>query len=138
MPTTDKFAIGRDQAQAFKHAELVRYACAFVAAGLALMDRGTGYVGSDDVGEEYQAGPDGPGIAGSAVTMLRNAGVIEDYWGNDAEAVPPVRGGRRRSKRESANGRRVPVYGLSSRSLAETFLRRNGWPVSERQGRLAL
>ena len=136
--TTDAFAAARDQEQAWKHDRVVRYAVGFVLAGLRLLDAGTGYVGSDDVADDCLPGDDSPGIAGSAITMLRNANVIRDYWGTHADAQPPVHGGRRRSKRESANGRKVGTYSLASRAVAEEFLARNGAAVAPRQGELAI
>ena len=119
------FDQARDSEQAFKHEEIRRYSVAFVQAGLALLDRGVGYVGSDDV----QCAVDGTGIAGSAVATLRNAHVIKDHWGSHPGATPPVVHGRRRSKHASANGRKICTYEITSRAMAETFLDRNGAKV---------
>ncbi len=126
----------RDQESMWKSRELLSYACAFVRAGLDLLDRGVGYVGSDDVPEAAIPGADSPGIAGSAITMLRNASVIRDHWGTHPGAVPPVNHGRRRSKRESANSRKVGTYEIAGRQIAESFLIRNGQSVAPRQREL--
>ena len=64
----------------------------------------------------------GPGIAGSATTLLKNASVIQ--------AVGVCKDGtfyaaRRASERPGAKTRYVNVYRLASREIAEAFLQRN-------------
>lgn len=134
----DAFAKARDQQQAWKHAQIKRYAVAFVKRGLALGDAGIPFVGSDDVPEDAIPGGDSPGIAGSAIVMLTNASVIEPFMGHDSFRSPPVVGGRRRSQRPSANGRKVNVYKIVNRGMAEAFLKANGVAVEKRQGELVL
>jgi hypothetical protein len=56
--------------------------------------------------------------------MLRSAHIISDYFGNHPESG--VNHGRRKSRRESANGRKICLYQLTGRGLAEAFLKRNG------------
>ena len=109
-------------------------ACELVDAGLRRLDEGCQYFGPDDIPEGFTAG--GQGLTGSAVHMLRSAGVLADYFGTDAEAG--VFHGRRRSRRESANGRKVCMYSLTGRALADAFLRRHGNNVVSRQLELAL
>lgn len=105
---------------------VMTYAVGFVKAAHALALKGHP-VGSDDVDDQYQPF-DSPGAAGSAIAMLRDAHVITDCF----ESIPAlgIHGGRRRSKRESANGRKISCYRVCSIGAAEEFLRRNGVEVS--------
>lgn len=135
----DAFAKGRDQQQAWKHEQVKRYAVGFVKTGIQLGYHGVPFVGSDDVPEEFL--PDGvesPGIAGSAIVMLTHATIIEPYRGTDGFRNPPIISGRRRSTRSSANGRKVNVYKIVNRGLAEAFLRANGAAVEARQRELVM
>ena len=115
----------------WKSDAVMRYAVGFVRAAHALALKGVP-VGSDDVPDEYQP-ISGPGIAGSAVAALREGHLLTDCF----ETIPAlgIHGGRRRSKRESANGRKISCYRLTSLAAAEEFLRRHGVEVS-RQGLL--
>ena len=128
---TPSLATASAQMIVWKSDAVLRYAVGFVRAAHALALKGVP-VGSDDVEDCYQP-ISGPGIAGSAVAALREAHIIEDFFGS----IPAmgIHGGRRRSKRESANARKVAVYRLSSLAAAEEFLRRHGVEVS-RQGLL--
>ena len=128
MSDSIQFAQARDQLHVWKPNPLRDYSVAFVKAGLALLDKGIGHFGSDDVPEDVSPGG---GIPGSAVESLRNAKVIRDCW----LTLPDegLFGGRRRSKRESANGRKCPVYTLASREMALSFLERNGCNVPRGQ-----
>ena len=127
------FETARDCQTAWKTEALLAVACELVQAGLRCYDSGTAFFGPDDIPETFTA--DGVGITGSAVHMLRAAGVIVDYFGHHPEAG--VMHGRRRSKRESANGRKVCTYQLVGRGLAEAFLERHGRNV-KRQLELAI
>ena len=137
-PNTEAFAVARDQQQAWKSPDIHAYAVAFVEAGLDQYGKGVAYFGSDDVPEAAQPGPDSPGIAGSAVTMLRSGGVIEDYSGTHRDAEPPVIAGRRRSKRESANGRKVGLYRLADIGVVREWLKRHGKVIAEGQMEMGL
>lgn len=115
------FPAARDQMALWKSEQIREYAKAFLQAGL---DKP--YVGSDDVAIDTQ----GAGIAGSAVTMLRSAHIISDYYGHHpGEGIVH---GRRKSKRESANGRKVALY-VVNRPWAEEWLVRNGVSLVRRQ-----
>lgn len=116
------FEQARDIQNCWKSRELIDVACQLVEAGLRCLDIGVPYFGPDDVPESFTAG--GQGLTGSAVHMLRAAGIITDYYGHHPE--DGVTHGRRRSKRESANGRKVCTYAIVGRGLAEAFLARNG------------
>ena len=105
-------------------------AVALVRAGLAELRTGADCFGPDNVPETVSY--DGQGTCGSALHALRTAGIIRDYWG------PTFPGGRRRSLRPSANGRKIQLYQLTSRAVAESFLRRNGEPVTARQMEMAI
>lgn len=135
----DAFAKARDQQQAWKHAQIKRYAVAFVKRGIELGNEGMPFVGSDDVPEDAIPGGDSPGIAGSAIVMLTHAGVIEQWNGSiHLFGRIPIVAGRRRSSRPSANGRKVNVYKIINRGLAEAFLKANGAAVEKRQRELVL
>lgn len=134
----DAFAQARDQQQAWKHQQITRYAVAFVKRGMELGRSGIPFVGSDDVPEDALPGGESPGIAGSAIVMLTNATIIEPYRGHDNYRNPPIIGGRRRSQRPSANGRKVNVYKIVNHGLAEAFLKKNGAAVESRQREMVL
>lgn len=130
--STGGFPAGRDQQDMWKPSEITGYAVAFILIALELAGKGITYVGADDVRFET----DGTGIAGSAITKLRNAHIITDYWETHADAG--VFHGRRRSKKESANGRKVGLYRLASHGIAVTFLKRHNVSIVSRQGELKL
>jgi len=118
----------------WKSRELLAVACQLVEAGLRCLNAGIPYFGPDDVPESFTA--DGQGLTGSAVHMLRAAHIITDYYGHHPE--DGVMHGRRRSKRESANGRKICLYQLTGRGLAEAFLERHGRMVAGMQRELAI
>lgn len=126
------FDAARDAQQVWKHQQIQSYITAFLRAGLQLYAAGINYVGSDDV----EVDTEGAGIAGSAVAAMRNASLIRDYFGTHREEG--IYGGRRKSKRPSANARKVPVYSLVSIDGAEHWLRDNGAEMEPRQKELQL
>lgn len=128
------FETARDIETCWKSRELLAVACELVEAGLRCLDAGVPYWGPDDVPESFTA--EGQGLTGSAVHMLRAAGVIADYYQSHPE--DGVMHGRRRSKRESANGRKIGLYQLTGRGLAEAYLVRNGTAREPIQKELAL
>lgn len=128
------FERARDIETCWKSRELLAVACKLVEAGLRCLDSGCNYFGPDDVPESFTA--EGQGLTGSCVHMLRASGIIADYYGHHPE--DGVMHGRRRSKRESANGRKICLYTLTSRGIAEVFLKRNGAAVEILQQELAI
>ena len=98
------------------------------------MNHGVPYFGPDDVPATFTAG--GQGLTGSSVHMLRSAGIIADYYQSHPD--DGVMHGRRRSKRESANGRKICLYSIVGRGLAEAFLKRHGYALEIQQKELAL
>lgn len=104
-----------------KNAELQRYCFIFVKTGLDLLRDGVSYFGSDDVPENEQ--PASHAVPGSAISALRIAHVIEDFYGD----IPNegIYHGRRKSKRVSANGRKINLFSISSVGLAERYLEKN-------------
>lgn len=119
---------------AWKSRELLAVACELVEAGLRCLGQGVPYWGPDDIPESFTA--DGSGLTGSAVHMLRASGIIADYCGSHPE--DGVMHGRRKSKRASANGRKLCTYQIVGRGLAEAFLKRNGAAMEVLQQELAL
>lgn len=132
MTDTLTFAKARDQMQAFKGAEIRRCGVSLVVRAFQLLDEGVGHFGPDDLPDLLTF--EGQGIVGSTVAMLRSAHIIEDWFGSNPDEG--LFHGRRRSKRESANGRKVCTYRLLSRAVAETYLRQNDQPVKPQQGEL--
>ena len=100
-----------EQHATWKGGELTQAQVALVRAALSALDAGRDYFGPDDVPENVSFGS--TGIIGSAVHALRSATLIRDFWGSVPDAG--VHHGRRKSKRESANGRKVSLYQLTSR-----------------------
>lgn len=128
------FETAREIETVWKSRELLDVACQLVEAGLRCLDQGVPYWGPDDVPESFTAG--GQGLTGSAVHALRSAHIISDYYNSYPE--DGVMHGRRRSKRESANGRKICLYQIAGRGLAEAFLARHGWAREPIQRELVL
>ena len=118
----------------WKHPELQAYACALIETGLDLLQDGISYFGSDDVPESQQ--PASHAIPGCAASILRQAGVIADFYGT----IPAekIYNGRRKSRRELANGRKINLFQLTSIGIAEEFLRRNKVEFEPIQMRMAI
>ncbi len=74
------FSEARDCQTIWKSEALLAVACELVQAGLRCYGAGTAFFGPDDIPETFTA--DGKGLTGSAVHMLRSAGIIEDYYGH--------------------------------------------------------
>ena len=131
---TASFAESRDAQVMWKSADLIEVACRLIHAGIERLNAGVDYFGPDDLPEDFTAG--GPGLTGSAVFMLRSARIIADYFGS-----PPDSGvfqGRRKSRRASANGRKVCLYEIANAGLARAFLERHGHAMETPQRELAL
>jgi hypothetical protein len=118
----------------WKNEELQRYCVALVTAAVNLLDIGTCYFGSDDILDKDQ--PTSHAIPGSAISTLRAAHVIEDFFGSVREEK--ITNGRRMSKRKAANGRKVNLFSLTSRAMAIEFLLRNGVKMEPVQMELGL
>ena len=118
----------------WKSQDIQRAATELVRAGLSELDKGRAWFGPDNIPADVTF--DGQGIVGSAVHVLREGHVIEDYFGTVKDEA--ILFGRRRSLRESANGRKVQLYQLASRTIAETFLRRHAVAVEPQQREMAL
>lgn len=117
---------------AWKSAEIVSASIALVQAGLKELDKGRTYFGPDNIPEHISFS--GVGIVGSAVHMLREAHIIQDCMIHRPE--DGIVAGRRRSLRPSANGRKICLYSLTSRGMAEAFLQRHNVPMILRQAEL--
>ena len=110
---------------------VMTFAVGFVTVALDLHYRGLP-AGADDVPDSARCA--NHHVEGSAIAMLREATVIKDSFAFLPEHG--IHGGRRKSKRESARGRKVCTYELASLAAATEFLRRNGVEIT-RQAELA-
>ena len=126
------FEQARDTQWTWKTGEIVKAQVALVEAGLDNLRMDCPYFGPDDIPESVAFG--GQGIVGSALAALRNAGLITDCWLHAPQSG--IVHGRRRSRRPAANGRKVNLYTLTSRALAEAFVARHK-PVERKQMELA-
>lgn len=131
---TETFGKAKDQQMLWKSADIIRYAYTFVAVAVNHCLRNLPYTGSDDMPPELTVA--GRGIAGSAISMLRNAHIIEDYYGTHPEQG--IHHGRRRSKRPERNGAKVNLFSLTSLAAAEEFLRRYSVDFEPQQKELPL
>jgi hypothetical protein len=122
MTDNASFSAAREQQHAWKSEQVQCAAKELVLAGVALHDAGTRYFGPDDIPDAVSF--PGCGIVGAAVHMLLESGVIVEFFGD--VMAEKIRHGRRASKRASANGRKVSLYSLTSRPLAQAYLARHG------------
>jgi hypothetical protein len=128
MPTELEQAVAAQVV--WKPGPVLRAAIELVKAGLSELDKGRAHFGCDNVPESYQY--EGQGICGVATRMLIHAEIIVP-----SQHHAPADGifhGRRKSVRGSAHARRVDLYELRGRALAESFVSRHDstFKVSER------
>jgi len=112
----------------WKNDEVLAFAVALVKHALAKLDAGQACWTTDIVPDAERG--TGNGIAGSVVTLLQNASVIEP--------VGIVQQGtwyanRIKSERPGAKSRWLNVYRLASRGMAGEFLARHGHAVAPRE-----
>ena len=134
MTTDLNFAAARDQMQAFKHAQLVRYAVAWMREAM----KRPAEMFTCDIVPDWAQPKNGPGLAGSAAAMLVNAHVIDPVLvGSEMTGWTKL---RRPSARPTRNGAAVTVYRLTSVGYSEAFLLANGAAVAPQaeQGQMAL
>lgn len=120
-----------DQQITWKHPEMQGFAVALVRAAYARAMEGIHKFTTDIVPDTVRG--DGHGIAGSVVTLLKNAHVIEPvgiFSGGKFFAL------RERSNRAGRKDAWNNVYRLCSLGVAREFLQRNGAPVAARQEEL--
>ena len=110
----------------WKNTELQSFAVAVVRRAIELYRQGVYVFASDDV----PLAPLGNGTSGSVMQVLRVANVIKHFRGN---IEPDTWGGFRPSKRKASNRALIATYVLTSMTVAETFLRRNGAIVEPEQ-----
>lgn len=122
-----------DQQVVWKNDELLTFAISLVEHALGLLSGGVNKFTTDIVPETDRG--EGQGIAGSVVSMLTNASVIEPVGVFVAQVFYQE---RVKSDRDESKGRWVNVHRLCSRSVAEEFLRRTHRPVAANQGELAI
>jgi hypothetical protein len=118
----------------WKNEPLQKYCCAFVKAGIDKTIGGLEYCfGPDDIPEESQLSEKDSHLAGCAATMLLKAGIIQ--CSDKTIPAEGIYGGRRISKRKEARRRKIQLYILTSRFLAEAYLTKNKIdfePIQER------
>lgn len=114
-----------DQQVVWKNDEIARFARALVRHAVELLRAGTEKFTTDIVPDAERGS--GPGIAGSVVTMLKNASVIEQrgVW-SGPEGDRTFYAERIKSQRGESKGRWIGVYSLCSLAVAEEFLARAG------------
>lgn len=112
----------------WKNEKLMDYARRFIEAGLNELDLGFDFFGSDDVKDGADMDH---AIPGAAISCLRRANLIKDYFGHHPELG--IHGGRRMSKRPLRNGAKVNLYSLTSKAMAVAFLKRAGTLVKPQQ-----
>jgi hypothetical protein len=122
-----------DQQVVWKNDEMLTFAISLVEHALALLHGGVNKFTTDVVPGADRG--DGQGIAGSVVSMLTNASVIEPVGVFVAQVFYQE---RIKSERDESKGRWVNVHRLCSRAVAEEFLRRNNRPVTASQADLAI
>ena len=115
--------------QLWKPGPVLRAAVELVKAGLSELDKGRAHFGCDNIPEAYVY--EGQGICGVATRLLIHSNLIapSQYHNPDAGVFH----GRRKSLRGSAHARRVDLYELASRGLAEAFVRKHdsSWKASQ-------
>jgi len=122
-----------DQQVAWKNAEIMAFAVALVRHALAMLDSGVEKFTTDIVPDEERGA--GEGIAGSVVTMLKNAGLIVacGVWAGE-KGRETFYAERVKSERADSKSRWIGVYKLAgTRNLAVEFLMRNRIEVKPTQ-----
>lgn len=104
----------------FKHQAFVKAQAAVIQAAM----RQT-YVSPGDIAEETVAKEDRQGVASNAWNTLRCLGILQRVPMSLTMERAGIFGGRIRNKNPHAKGRWCAVYSLSSRALAEAWLRAN-------------
>jgi hypothetical protein len=115
-----------DQQSVWKNDEMQMFARALVRAAVKLMSEGVSKFTTDIVGDADRG--TGTGIAGSVVTQLKNANVIEAV-GHFREQKFYAE--RERSTREGRKDAWNNVYRLTSHAAALEYLSRNHEPATE-------
>lgn len=110
-----------DQQIIWKHPEMQTFAVALVRAALAKYEAGVSRFTTDLVPDDTRG--DGTGIAGSVITLLKNAHVILPVGHSHAGVWFQQ---REKSTREGRRDAWINVYTLTSAAVAREFLRRNG------------
>jgi hypothetical protein len=117
------------------HAEIVWKNPEVQAFAVALVKHALTQAGNwtTDIVPDAERGT-GTGIAGTCIELLKNANLVKP--------IGVVQGGvfyahRMKSTREGRNSAWLNVYALTSRALAEEFLRRNGKMILQAQLELA-
>ena len=110
----------------WKNDEVMSFACSLVRHALEKLNVGVTHFTTDIVPDAERGpmigGKPGNGIAGSVVTMLKNANVVAPVGIYQDKMFFPHRA---KSTRASAKTRWLNVYRLTSRQLAESFLDRS-------------
>ena len=117
----------------WKHPEMQTFAVALVRGALARARAGQDQFTTDIVADTVRG--DGPGIAGSVVTLLKHANVLAPVGHTSDGQWYPL---RRKSTREGRKDAWNNVYRLTSLGMAAEFLSRNGLPQAEQQIELVM
>ena len=108
----------------WKSRELLDYARAFVRHGLNELNRGQDFFGSDEVPEASRA--TSPSVPGAVASMLARGKCPIIRKDKHTDLPAGIEYGQRTSKAGAANGRRLQLWRLASRGIAEAFVRKYG------------
>ena len=126
MNDNPDFANARDVLAVWKAEPLRQYTKALLKAGLAELAAGRTYFGADNV----EMDTTGSGTAGTVTRQLMAAHIITPCYIHRPEEG--IIHGRRKSKREKARSRTIPLYTLN-RGLSEAWLAKHGKSFVARQ-----
>lgn len=126
-----QFHQGIHQEMVWKHPEMRTFAISLVEHAVELLGQAVSNFTTDVVPDSDRG--DGQGVAGSVVELLKNASVIEPVGINADGTWYALRVA---SERPGSKSRFISVYKLTSRAIAEEFLRRNQRAVVPEQPEL--
>jgi hypothetical protein len=110
----------------WKHREFIKVQAAIIKAALA-----SSVISAGDIDENIVGEASAQGVKSNGWNVLRALGIIERVPLSFTDETRGIFGGRICNRHESAKGRWVAVYRLSSRAMALAWLERNGHQVAQ-------
>jgi hypothetical protein len=117
----------------WKQRVMEQYAEALLLTAVQHLDKDVVFFNNDDVPDVDQPGD--KTTVGAVIRQFLTVHLIEPWYGSLAEFE--IHGGMRRSSRPECHGHRNQLYTLTSRALAEEWLRRRGRMLVARQEEFA-